>query len=351
MTSFNNSLTTLTEIFTSTITITETTIVEYYKPIHPVIFVMLMAIHAFLVLFICTGNLFTILAVCFVPSLRTFSNRYIVSLAVADFFIGIMIPIYSTDLYPPYRRLLDNHKYFCLVRIMFMYMFVGHSILCITAIAFDRFIFIKYPLRHPQIFNPLKVNVSIACMWLVAFVTGATPLYFNNWEVHKRCESFALLPMAYRIYVLCPIFIICCFVTIGFYASIVHEAIPQQRKQNQLTVVQHHHNHLHWWNHEEMKSVKMFMLVFGVFFLCWTPCFVTFILGYFVPINLTVQRACLILGYLNSGMNFVIYSFKNALFSRTFQTFIQTRKFRSASVIMMTSSLTPHVSKESNVGP
>ena len=275
--------------------------------------------------FICVGNSLTILVFWIVPSLRTTSNMYIVSLAVADFFTGLMVPFLSAEIYPPYEKLMNRNKYPCICRTVFLYTFVGNSLLSMCVIAFDRFIFIKYPLSYNQICNKRKVYVIIAATWMLAIIFGTVPIYYNNWERHRSCDIFYILPSQYRIHILCTAYFVGSFITAVLYGCIIKMAIPQQRR-NSLMISRNQVVNIRWWHRDEMRSIRMFTLVFGVFFACWTPSFILIIVGYSIPLSKTLTRVFLLLGVMNSGMNFVIYAFKNQDFRLAFYSVLTQQK-------------------------
>ncbi|XP_041377130.1 adenosine receptor A3-like [Gigantopelta aegis] len=280
--------------------------------------------NALTMIFICTGNVFTIVAVCVTPDLRTRCNMYTVSLAVADFFTGLIIPFYSSDLYPPFQEALDDHKYVCLIRYVFLFTFVSNSVLTMIAISVDRYIFIKYPLHYSTKCRVATVAAIIAGTWILSFAIGTVPLYYNLWNKNRQCQTFQLLPANYRQFTLCPLYLLCCLITAVIYGLLIREAIPQQRRDSQWQLF--HHDKMSWWNRNKIKSIKMFMLVFGIFFVCWTPSFLIILIGYGTSVNPKLIKAFMVLGYLNSGMNFVIYAFKDRKFLNAFKSFVGMKR-------------------------
>ncbi|XP_032227781.1 5-hydroxytryptamine receptor 1D [Nematostella vectensis] len=73
----------------------------------------------------------------------------------------------------------------------------------------------------------------------------------------------------------------------------------------------------------EFKTFKLFVIVTGVFLVCWTPLFVTMVMSSFLRTwtMVSIMHFALILGYANSACNVFIYSyfnreFRNALLAR-----------------------------------
>ncbi|XP_041363786.1 adenosine receptor A2a-like [Gigantopelta aegis] len=298
---------------------------------------LLILVNLLVMVFICVGNLFTILAVWRTPSLRTVPNMYVVSLAVADFLTGAIIPYYALTLYPPFQEELDKKKYLCLFRYVWFHVFVAKSISSMVAISFDRFLFIKYPLHYGSMTSPTKAGSVIAATWIISLLLGFVPLFHNNWEDGKGCYSFKILTTEYRVYGLCPAFFFCCFLTAGFYGYIVRKAIRHQRRKRERCMSQAGMSaNIVRSTTSDWKSVKVFMLVFGVFFVCWVPNFTILLVGYIWTISPVVINFTVIVGFLNSGMNFIIYACQNRQFRRAFKSFVGLQRRPSVTTSLST---------------
>ncbi|BFZ25139.1 hypothetical protein BsWGS_28178 [Bradybaena similaris] len=63
-----------------------------------------------------------------------------------------------------------------------------------------------------------------------------------------------------------------------------------------------------------LKSVRFFMIVFGVYFICLTPTVVCMGIDYYTPIPRIIYNLFNLLALLNSGMNFIIFFALNSRF-------------------------------------
>ncbi|XP_041363737.1 melanocortin receptor 5-like [Gigantopelta aegis] len=292
--------------------------------------IVVILMYVLVMVFICTGNVFTLLAVCVRRSLRTPTNMYIASLAVADFLTGLTIPYYTSNLHPAFERILHRNKYVCLLRYTLMATFLCCSLLSMNAISYDRYKFIHYPLRCTRW---CEVRVIIAGTWILSVIFGTIPLYYNTWDATTGCNTQKILPTTFNVYMTCSLFFLCSLISAGFYGSIIASAIPHQRKNSLLMVSRF--GKRSWYRRDEMKSVKMMLLVFGVFFVCWLPALLIVIIELHTQVNIKVKNAFLIILFLNSGMNFIIYAWKNDQFRKTFSSFMGLRR---PSVEMSTAS-------------
>ncbi|KAK6171424.1 hypothetical protein SNE40_019617 [Patella caerulea] len=280
-------------------------------------------INVVLCIFICSGNVLTIIAVLRTPVLRTVPNMYVTSLAVADFLAGAVIPLQILIFIPSVKYIINDIKYLCLFRHVTFFVSVSMSVASMVAIAFDRAVYIGYPLRYKQLATTKRTWMVIVCMWISSLVIGTMPLYYNNWKPCIECSIFRVLKMEYQVYIQTSLFVVSCILTACCYGNILRIARQQQRQILEQTAPQCSKPQLA----QDLKLVKLFGLVFGVFFICYLPAIVSVTaghLGVYVPqmvTNITVPILVL-----NSGMNFVVYAVKNKDFRRAFVKMICTKK-------------------------
>ncbi|XP_072028185.1 muscarinic acetylcholine receptor M3-like [Amphiura filiformis] len=92
------------------------------------------------------GNLLVVYAFCTTPKLHTYTNYYVLSLAVSDIIAGgFTMPIYSVYWVLGYWPFSDA---FCDAYLYINHVFIHISILVIVSIAFDRWQALVMPLQH-----------------------------------------------------------------------------------------------------------------------------------------------------------------------------------------------------------
>jgi histamine receptor H3 len=124
---------------------------------------------SFIALVTIYGNLLVILCFLKYKKVRTINNYYILSLSIADFIIGILMPFYA-------HNISFNNGYwkfgeiFCRLWLLFDYVVGSASVLQIVLISFDRFVSVVYPLKYRK--WPMKkiVCLNISIVWLLAFL-------------------------------------------------------------------------------------------------------------------------------------------------------------------------------------
>ena len=131
----------------------------------------------FIALLTTFGNLLVILCFLKYKHVRTINNYYILSLSIADFIIGILMPFYA-------HNISFNHGYwefgevFCRLWLLFDYVVGTASVLQIVFISFDRFVSVVYPIKYRS--WPIRkiVFINISIVWLLAFLNYGPAVVF-----------------------------------------------------------------------------------------------------------------------------------------------------------------------------
>ena len=123
------------------------------------------------------GNVLVCIAILTRPKMKSSMNYYLLSLALAD--LGVLLLIYPIVLLKylfPFRWLLGKHA--CHYLYPTVEIFYGASVWSITAIAIERYRNIVGAKRH-QIKHRSRVRtfVVIGVVWLASFLVSSVPLY------------------------------------------------------------------------------------------------------------------------------------------------------------------------------
>ncbi|XP_037105594.1 5-hydroxytryptamine receptor 2B [Syngnathus acus] len=113
------------------------------------------------------GNILVILAVSLERKLQNATNYFLMSLAVADLLVGLLVmPIaLVTVLYNSDWPLPD---FICPIWLFLDVLFSTASIMHLCAISLDRYCAIKKPIQHSQYKSRSKAMVKIALVWLIS---------------------------------------------------------------------------------------------------------------------------------------------------------------------------------------
>ena len=207
------------------------------------------------------GNGFTIFLVCSRRNLRTKTNAFIVSLAVADFCVGLsVIPsLFACDItntcdWPEHYRSWVN-----IIRLLFS----NTSVVNLCLLVLDRFIAIVYPLKYITLMTRRRITQVIFLFWVLTVSynvlknTLCIVLYQN-----KPCP-FAIWVMTIVFEILPCVILILCFVSVIFHVRrhdrSAHTLAKQLRFNHQVSFKTPH----------ERSAVTMMGLVIGVFLVCY----------------------------------------------------------------------------------
>eukprot|EP00066_Takifugu_rubripes_P008227 XP_003974265.1 PREDICTED: 5-hydroxytryptamine receptor 2B [Takifugu rubripes] len=130
------------------------------------------------------GNILVILAVWLERKLQNATNFFLMSLAVADLLVGLLVmPIaLITILYDADWPLPEP---LCPIWLFLDVLFSTASIMHLCAISLDRYIAIKKPIQHSQYKSRAKVMLKIALVWLIS-ICIAIPIPIKGLRNHPH---------------------------------------------------------------------------------------------------------------------------------------------------------------------
>ncbi|MGH0142909.1 UNVERIFIED_CONTAM: hypothetical protein FKN15_047842 [Acipenser sinensis] len=167
-----------------------------------------------LILIIILGNILVCLSVLTERSLKTATNYFIVSLAVADLLLAILVlPLYV------YSEFLGGiwtlNTYICDALMTMDVMLCTASILNLGAISVDRYIAVVIPLKYNRNQFSMRQLVLITATWVLSFGV-ASPVIFGLNRVPQRnphiCkledDNFVVYSSVCSFFVPCPIMLL-----------------------------------------------------------------------------------------------------------------------------------------------
>ncbi|XP_074472536.1 trace amine-associated receptor 1-like [Sebastes fasciatus] len=283
------------------------------------IFLMLLS-----VVTIC-GNLLVIISVFYFQQLHTPTNYLILSLAVADLLVGIIVFPFSMAF--SLSSCLYHEGLFCKVRGSFDVSLSTASILNLCCISIDRYHAVCQPLTYRTKINHRVIVVMILLSWGVSALIGISIIIagLNNEKCKERCLIDVLIENTIGpiLSFYLPVIIMLCI-----YLKILMVA-QRQARSIQNTICQSTKSGA-TASKMERKATKTLAIVLGVFLLFWTPFFlcVTFLPFSNDSVPVPVIETLNWLTLSNSMLNPFIYAFFYSWFRSAFRMIISGKIFQ-----------------------
>ncbi|XP_055908972.1 5-hydroxytryptamine receptor 1-like [Eupeodes corollae] len=325
------------------------------------------------------GNVLVCIAVCMVRKLRRPCNYLLVSLALSDLCVAVLVM--PTALLYEVLQQWNYGPLFCDIWVSFDVLCCTASILNLCAISVDRYLAITKPLEYGVKRTPRRMMLCVALVWLAAACISLPPLLIlgnehigeNGEPICRVCQNFA-----YQIYATVGSFYLPLSVMLFVYYQIFRAArrIVREEKraqthlQNALngaaqtqrpdydghvgprhsgnslststcgggTLVSGssnllgspHQKKLRFQLAKEKKASTTLGIIMSAFTICWLPFFILALIRPFVEsetihIPEALSSLFLWLGYANSLLNPIIYATLNRDFRKPFQEILYFR--------------------------
>ncbi|ESO98404.1 hypothetical protein LOTGIDRAFT_94741, partial [Lottia gigantea] len=281
-----------------------------------------------------SGNILVCVAVFTDRKLKRNSNLFIVSLAIADLLVAVLVMTFA--LANDIQGTWEFGAVFCKIWISADIMCSTASILNLCAISLDRFIHIKDPLRYESWMTGRRTMLFISLVWVLSLLISFVPIHLG-WhqdpgegagpQTNEDMCIFELNPI-YAVVSSTISFYIPCIVMISIYCRLYLYA----RKHVESIKRTHTAERFNVNGTDKKVSSKVsdhkaavtLGIIMGVFLLCWLPFFTVNLIAAFCAscIQPLVFKILTWLGYVNSSLNPIIYSIFNSEFREAFRKII-----------------------------
>ncbi|XP_041724549.2 trace amine-associated receptor 13c-like [Coregonus clupeaformis] len=286
-----------------------------------ILFSLISAVTAFL-------NILVIISISHFKQLHTPTNLLILSLAVADLLVGlIVIPVTTVAFTEP---CWDFGEYFCGFQFYISYFCTSLSLGNLVLISIDRYVAVCDPLLYHSKITITRMMYCISITWCCCIIYDAAIVKnFVNVQVPSRCLKECFIVEEFNwVKIICLVFsmVVPCSIIITLYLKIFVVARSQARKVFSKEAASVSGVKTVQANKSERKAAKTLAIVVFNYLICWIP---------FLFINLFLcvcDNLSLITGFLplvNSFINPIIYAFFYPWFKVTAKR-ILTLKLRHA---------------------
>ncbi|XP_060700072.1 adenosine A2a receptor a [Hemiscyllium ocellatum] len=297
------------------------------------------------------GNVLVCWAVYLNSNLQNVTNFFVVSLAVADIAVGVLAIPFAITISTGFCSLF----YGCLFIACFVLVLTQSSIFSLLAIAIDRYICIKIPLRYNSLVTGQRARAIICVCWILSVMIGLTPMLGwnqSNCELTMKlngtegcrdgmvsCLFEEVVTMDYMVYynffacVLMPLLIM-----FGIYLRIFMAARHQlQQMEFKITAVEKSRSTLQ----KEVHAAKSLAIIVGLFAVCWLPLHIINCVNLFCE-NCRppawIMYFAIILSHANSVVNPLIYAYRIREFRQTFRKILRKHILRKPDQVLQTPS-------------
>ncbi|XP_054468533.1 LOW QUALITY PROTEIN: adenosine A2a receptor b [Anoplopoma fimbria] len=287
------------------------------------------------------GNILVCWAVCLNSNLQSITNFFVVSLAVADIAVGLLAIPFAITISTGFCA----NFFGCLFIACFVLILTQSSIFSLLAIAVDRYIAIKNPLRYNSLVTGQRAKGIIALCWVLSVGIGLTPMlgWNRGWNStaaasSKRCPEGltvclfeGVVTMDYMIYfnffgcVLVPL-----LVMLVIYANIFMAARHQLRLMGLKVAhtpapgeISSPSSPSRSTLQKEVRAAKSLATIVGFFALCWLPLHILNCFNHLCQdcgrAHIWLMNIAIILSHANSVVNPFIYAYHIREFRQTFR--------------------------------
>ena len=309
------------------------------------------------------GNLSLYIIVYKNKTLQTISNLYILNLAAADIMVSVLSIPFTVVTVIVGRWLFCDTA--CVVLGFFTILSFIASVMSLGMIAINRYFYIVKWNTYKKTFSKKKSFLFAAAVWVVSITLASPPLF--GWAEYRFIpgKSFCFVYWPSNVYFMYFMIIVCFFGPLSAIAFSYHEiwtftknlkrriavsrnniaplpplagketqnsnhpdnkldrdmaGIPQTIKISHCKLDLKSKSEEFQLTPEEAKMTNTILFIVALFVICWAPFAVTMFFDVYHPRPLprTVDIASLLLGYLNSMCNPILYGLRNSAFKQGF---------------------------------
>ncbi|XP_048037744.1 trace amine-associated receptor 13c-like [Megalobrama amblycephala] len=282
-------------------------------------------------------NLLVIISISHFKKLHTPTNLIILSLAVADLLIGLIVmPIDAT-------RLIETCWYFgntlCALFMTITGVVLSASLGNLVLIAIDRYVAVCHPLQYPQKITTTKALMIICLCWFCssAYITALSSSNgrFDTSHKTEACygECYVMISFTWIVTDLFMSLMFPCTLIITLYLRIFYVVHQQVKVINYLMKGGKCVMEGSVRRKSESKAALTLGIIVAIHILCWLPLYIFSLAGNTVISSVIVNVLTWVF-YINSGLNPLIYALFYPWFRRSFKHIISLKIFQSASSLV-----------------
>uniref|UniRef100_UPI0037E82FBF trace amine-associated receptor 13c-like n=1 Tax=Semicossyphus pulcher TaxID=241346 RepID=UPI0037E82FBF len=270
--------------------------------------VMLFYVLTFIAVLTAALNLLVIISISHFRQLHTTTNLLLLSLAVSDFLVGLVVM--------PGEIILTETCWFlgdilCAVYYLLPFLIICASAASMVLISVDRYVAICYPLHYPTKVTVQRVRFFVCVCWLYAFFVSVLLLYDHLKQPgrYNSCYGECVVNISGDLDLVFS-FIIPISIIIALYLRVFAVAVSQARAmRSHIAAVTLQRSQTVAVKRSELKAARTLGIVVAVFLMCYCPYYCVFLTSSKITIGSTAEAFMSFLMYFNSCLNPLIYAF------------------------------------------
>ncbi|XP_073770671.1 trace amine-associated receptor 13c-like [Danio rerio] len=278
-------------------------------------------------------NLLVIISISHFKKLHTPTNMIILSLAVNDLLVGVVMPVEAI-------RMTETCWYFgdtfCGLYLFFVSLLLAASLGNLLLIAVDRYVAVCHPLLYTQKITITKMLTSICLCW-ACFSTYCTTFVIDNrnFDTSHRTdvcygECLVMISLSWLVIDLFMSFIFPCTLIILLYLRIFYVVHQQVKVINSLMKRGKCVTEGSVKRKSESKAALTLGIIVSVYLLCWIPyCICSLIVNSSTALNVIIWTV-----YANSGVNPLVYALFYPWFKKTGKLILTLNILQPASSVI-----------------
>ncbi|XP_070539487.1 somatostatin receptor type 2-like [Ptychodera flava] len=254
------------------------------------------------------GNVIVCVVMTVVKDLRTQTNCYVVNLAVSDSLSSLFLV-----LEPFLKKYVQVGEFYCrFIQSAFIFwVCMIESIFSLVAVTLERFVAIVYPFLYQRWFTPTTIAWSIVTTWILSVLSelkllliwqsdgiyciyGWTDLKYSAGPISVMFSLNYVFPAVFMVYA---------------YAKMI-DSLKKDARQIQTSSTNQADAELLT---ARRRVITLLLIVVGAFFVCHTPnhfLYFAWHVGFRIEVPRKVYTTLVILTFLNSCVNPIIYAFR-----------------------------------------
>ncbi|XP_017306170.1 trace amine-associated receptor 13c-like [Ictalurus punctatus] len=303
----------------------------------PAVYILLYVCSAAVVLLTVCGNLLVIISVLHFKQLHTATNMLVLSLAVSDFLVGALV------MPPMFIWMIESCWIFdteyCLCFMITSFILVNLSIYNVALIAVDRYSALSNPFLYTNTISRRTMCIVIYCNWCVCLVYNTSLYYFNgSFASSVMCPGECLVILNQFLFAIdlavsfiFPLSVIIMLYTRVFVIAKKHATAIRELNNHTRPKTQKITSHS---MKSERKAAKVLGILVSVFLMCLLPYFIYSVLGDVIEVQTESFHKFVVLLYLNSTINPVIYGLFYPWFRRCIKLTLTLKIFQTDSSLI-----------------